>query len=268
VRRLLWVAVTLAAGTVAGPAAYSSAPRPVLRVCADPNNLPFSNQRGEGFENKIAERLAKSLGAELRYTFWAQRRGFVRSTLQTGACDVIMGVVSGQPNLAHTAPYYRSSYVFVTPAGRPAIRSFDDPALRLLRIGIPLIGDDGANPPPEAALARRGIVDNVAGFGVYGDYARPDPPLDVLRALSRGEIDVAAVWGPLAGYFATRNHVRLTITPMTPGQDAGVPLVFDISLGVRRGPDDEPLRQQLDRALQDQHEYIRRILDEYGVPRV
>ena len=94
--------------------------------------------------------------------------------------------------------------MFVTRAGRGPIRSFDDPALRRLRIGIPLIGDDGANPPPEHALARRGIIDNVVGYGVYGDYVEPDPPLELLRALARGELDVAAVWGPLAGYFARK----------------------------------------------------------------
>jgi mxaJ protein len=169
--------------------------------------------------------------------------------------------------VAHTAPYYRSSYVFVTGRGTPAIRSFDDPALRRLRIGISLIGDDGANPPPEAALARRGIIDNVAGYGVYGNYAQPDPPLEVLRALTRGEIDVAAVWGPLAGYYGVRQHARLTITPVAPDSDAGVPLVFAISLGVRRGPADEELRRRLDRALREERPWIQRILNEYGVPR-
>jgi len=240
--------------------------RTVLRVCADPNNLPYSNERGEGFENKIAERLAHALKADLQYTWWPQRRGFVRNTLARGACDVIIGVPAAADMVAHTRPYYRSSYVFVTPQGRPPIRSFDDPALRRLRIGIPLVGDDGQNPPPEAALARRGIVNNVVGYAVYGNYAQPSPPLDLMRALARGDIDVAAAWGPQAGYFAHANHLPLTLTPIAP--DPGLTFTFEITVGVRRGAGDEALRQQLDRALQEEGPAITRILASYGVPRV
>lgn len=258
--------LVLASAGSSGPRAAPS--RPVLRVCADPNNLPFSNARGEGFENKIAERLARALGAELRYTWWAQRRGFVRNTLGAHACDVIVGVPAAVDAVAHTAPYYRSTYVFVTPSGRPAIRSFDDPALRRLRVGIPLVGDDGVSPPAEHALARRGIVDNVVGYAVYGDYARPDPPLDLLRALARGEIDVAVAWGPTAGYFARRPEARLTVTPIADRGDDGLPFAFDITLGVRRGAGDEELRRRLDRALREQRREIARILADYGVPRV
>jgi mxaJ protein len=260
----------LLAGLVSVPAtrAATPAPRPALRVCADPNNLPFSNRRGEGFENKIAERLARALRADLQYTWWPQRRGFMRNTLAARACDVIIGVPAAVDAVAHTAPYYRSTYVFVTRAGRPAVGSFDDPALRRLRIGIPLIGDDGANPPPEAALARRGIIDNVVGYAVYGDYARPDPPLDLLDALVRGDIDVAAAWGPHAGYFARRHRDRLILTPIVSAAEAGVPFAFDITVGVRRGPGDDELRRRLDRALREQRRAIANILDRYGVPRV
>jgi mxaJ protein len=277
---LLLLGSTGVAETGPPPAATATAPpatiatgaprpaRPVLRICADPNNLPFSNQRGQGFENKIAERLSQALGADLQYTWWAQRRGFLRNTLKAHACDVVMGVPSALDSVAHTRPYYRSTYVFVTRPGRPAIRSFDDPRLRRLRVGVPLIGDDGANPPPEHALARRGIVDNVVGYGVYGDYAQANPPLDLLNALQRGEVDVAAVWGPLAGYFARSQRLPLTITPVAPDHDDGVPLVFDITVGVRRGNGDIALRDRLDRALQEQRTDIQRILDGYGIPRL
>jgi mxaJ protein len=261
--RIVFVTLMLAAL----PGATTPFNPPVLRVCADPNNLPFSNRSGQGFENRIAARLAHALGAELQYTWWAQRRGFVRSTLKAGTCDVIMGVPAALDMVAHTRPYYRSTYVFAV-LGRPAIQSFDDPALRRLRIGVPLIGDDGANPPPELALARRGIIDNVAGYGVYGDYAQPDPPLDLLQALARGDIDVATVWGPFAGYFAQRRHVPLVIMPVAPDHDAGVPMVFDITLGVRHGPRDQALLQRLDSALRAERLQIDRILDEYGIPRV
>lgn len=240
--------------------------RPVLRVCADPNNLPFSNRQLQGFENKIAERLARALDADLAYTWWAQRRGFVRNTLRAGTCDVVMGAPVAWEMVAHTEPYYRLSYVFVRRAGQPVIRSFDDPALRRLRIGIPLVGDDGANPPPEHALARRGLVDNVVGYSVYGDYARPDPPMALMRALEHGEIDVAVVWGPLAGYIGRRQRRGLIATPVSPASDDGVPFVFDIALGVRRG--DEALRRRLDQALRAERAAIERILDEYGIPRV
>lgn len=261
--------VLIVAGLLAGgihPVLARENPRPLLRVCADPNNLPYSNDRGEGFENEIAERLAQALGEDVRYTWWPQRRGFVRNTLGRGTCDVVMGVPAAADMFAHTRPYYRSSYVFVTPPGRRPIRSFDDPALRKLRIGIPMIGDDGANPPPEAALARRGIIANVTGYAVYGNYAKPSPPLDLMRALARGEIDVAAAWGPQAGYFARINHLPLTLTPIAPEQ--GLTFTFEITVGVRRGPDDEALRQRLDRALDDERPAITKILARYGVPRV
>ena len=128
-----------------------------LRVCADPNNLPFSNDRGEGFENKIAELIAAELGAELKYTWWAQRRGFVRNTLKAGDCDLWPGVISGFELLATSRPYYRSTYVFVTREDRDLdIASFDDPRLRQLTIGVQMIGNDAMNTPPAHALARRG----------------------------------------------------------------------------------------------------------------
>src|SRR5437868_5194931 len=128
-----------------------------LRVCADPNNLPFSKSDGSGFENRIAALLANEVGADLTYTWFAQRRGFLRNTLNAGKCDVIMGYASGIHVLRATRPYYRTSYVFVRRAGEAPIRSFDDPALRTLRVGVQLIGDDGANTPPVHDLAKRGI---------------------------------------------------------------------------------------------------------------
>jgi ABC-type amino acid transport substrate-binding protein len=130
-------------------------PAGVLRVCADPNNLPFSNERGEGFENKLAEMLAADLGAELRYTWWAQRRGFFRNTLRAGSCDVVLGVPAGFELALTTSPYYRSTYAFVSRKDRHlGVRSFDDEALRRLKVGVQLVGDDGANTPPAHALAR------------------------------------------------------------------------------------------------------------------
>jgi quinoprotein dehydrogenase-associated probable ABC transporter substrate-binding protein len=245
----------------------SAEPTTTLRVCADPNNLPFSNQREEGFENRLADLVARDLGAKVSYTWWAQRRGFVRNTLNEGLCDVVMGVPASFELTAVTRPYYRSTYVFVyrRDAGI-TLRSFDDSALRTLRVGVQIVGDDYANTPPAHALARRGIIDNVRGYTVYGDYRQDNPPARIIEAVARGEIDVAVAWGPLAGYFARRQGVPLEIVPVSPQIDLPfLPFVYDIALGVKRGNDS--LRTKLDDVLVRRRADISRLLDEYGVPR-
>jgi mxaJ protein len=244
--------------------------RPVrqLRVCADPNNLPFSNQRLEGFENKIAGLIAHELNATVEYTWWAQRRGFIRNTLKAGSCDVVLGVPSGFELALTTSPYYRSTYVFVYPKGRGIkVRSLDDPILRRVKIGVQMIGDDFANTPPAHALANRKIIQNVTGYTVYGDYAQQNPPARIIDAVAAGEVDVAIVWGPLAGYFAKRQPVPLEIVPVSPQVDlAFLPFVYDISMGVRRG--DERLKEELEQILQRKRPEIESILNDYDIPRV
>jgi mxaJ protein len=239
----------------------------VLTVCADPNNLPFSNRAGQGFENKLAELIARELHARLDYVWWAQRRGYVRNTLNERKCDLWPGVASAVDMLATSRPYYRSTYVFVTRAGDPLDGlTLDDPRLRRLRLGVQLVGDDGANTPPAHALARRGIVANVRGFMLYGDYRQPNPPAAIVRAVVAGEIDAGLVWGPLAGYFAARSPVPLRIQPITPWlDDTSWPMVFDISVGVQRG--DTKLLNEVDRVLADRHGEIEALLDRYRVPR-
>jgi mxaJ protein len=270
----------LAAAPLATAARYVSAPtpdprpagRPALRVCADPNNLPFSNDRGEGFENRLAELVAREMGARVEYTWWAQRRGFWRNTVKAGRCDVVVGVPSDYGPALTTRPYYRSTYVFVTrrgggAAGGARVRSFDDPALRTARIGVQLVGDDYANTPPVTALARRGIVNNVRGYMIYGDYRKPSPPSEIVRAVARREVDVAVAWGPMAGYFARRAGVPLDVVPVAAASDGpATPFAFDISMGVRRG--DEALRDTLDAILTRRRADVGRILDAYGVPRL
>ena len=238
-----------------------------LVVCADPNNLPFSNRAGEGFENKLAELFARSLHAKLRYVWWAQRRGYVRNTLNERKCDLWPGVASTVEMLATTRPYYRSSYMFVTrKADRLAGLTLDDPRLRTLRLGVQLVGDDAMNTPPAHALARRGIVDNVEGFMLYGDYRKPNPPAAIVEAVERGEVDVAMVWGPLAGYFAAKSAVPLRLEPVTPWlDDSQWPMVYDISVGVQR--DDIELRHRIDALLAEQKDAIRALLEAYHVPR-
>lgn len=241
--------------------------RGVLRVCADPNNLPYSNERREGFENRLAELVAKDLGARVEYTWWAQRRGYVRHTLRAGKCDVLMGVPTGFELVLVTRPYYRSTYTFVSRRSSPRVRSLDDPALHRLRVGVQMIGDDFANSPPAAALTRRGIVKNVKGYTVLGDYREPNPPSRIVRAVERNEVDVAIVWGPLAGYFAKRSPVPLRIEPVSPEIDLPyLPFVFDIAMGVRRGETD--FRDRLDDVLRRRKGEIDRLLESYGVPRI
>jgi len=237
-----------------------------LRVCADPNNLPFSNERGEGFENKIAELIAQELGARLTYTWWAQRRGFIRNTLNTGLCDLVTGTTNGTEVLRTTRPYYRSGFAFVTRADGPKISSLDDPILHQLKIGVQLVGEDGANPPPAEALARRGIVDNVRGYLVYGDYRDANPAARIIAAVAESEIDVAIVWGPIAGYFATREGAPLHVQLVTPQSDGPrLPMVFDANMGTRK--EDATFREKINGALIRLQPQIDAILESYGVPR-
>ena len=250
-----------------GPARAATALKE-LRVCSDPNNLPFSNDKQQGFENRIADLVARDLNARVKYVWWAQRRGFVRNTLNAGQCDLLVGVPASFERVSATIPYYRSSYVFVTRRDRHLrVASFDDPVLRKVRIGVQLIGDDGINTPPAHALSRRHLVTNVRGYTVYGDYRNANPPARVIDAVANGDIDVAVAWGPLAGYFARHAAVPLEISPVSPQIDLPfLPFVFDISMGVRRG--NNALRDRLNEIITRRRPEIDRILDEYGVPRV
>lgn len=250
---------------VARARAYALTP---LRVCADPNNLPFSNEARDGFENKIATLVGTELQRPVQYTWWAQRRGFVRNTLNTGECDLIMGTASGMEMLSTTRPYYKSTYVFLSRKDRSlGVRSFDDSLLHHVKIGVQLIGDDFANTPPVHALANRGIIKNVVGFPVYGDYAQANPAARIVDAVEKGDVDVAVVWGPLAGYFAQRSPVPLDIVPVSPRLDLPyLPFVFDIAMGVRRG--DSTFRKELDDIIVRRKPTIDSILISYGVPLV
>jgi mxaJ protein len=239
----------------------------LLRVCSDPNNLPFSNNAREGFENRIAELLARDVGLALDYTWWAQRRGFILKTLNAGICDVVIGLPADIDMAATTQPYYRSTYVFLTRRSRALdIRSFDDAALRRLRIGVQVIGDDGTNSPPAHALSRRHIVDNLVGYSVYGDYRSNSPPSRIVKAVIDGDVDVAVVWGPLAGFFAAQQREPLEVVPVPSAVDSGLPMVYAISMAVRRS--DTARLAQLNDFLRRRQRDIDRILDEYHVPQV
>ena len=233
---------------------------PSLRVCGDPDNLPYSNERLEGFENRIAAVVAAELGATPVYTWWPHQRGLVRNTIDAGTCDVIFGVPEGLDFVLWTAPYYRSSYVMAYRADRGYdFRSLDAPELEQLRIGVHV------NTPPEESLARRGLLDNVSTYSLFfdprGDRDRPRKLLDDLVA---GALDVAVAWGPLAGYAARLLNAPLELVPLA--DEPGVPLSFDISMGVAKGND--ALKDRLETAIDRRRTEIRAILEEYGVPLV
>jgi len=237
-----------------------------FRVCADPENLPFSNRQLEGFENKIADVIARELGASPSYIWWGQRRGFIRNTmnatLKEGRCDVVIGVPAGYDLVRTTTPYYRSSYVFVYPKGKGLhLTSLDDPVLKKIKIGVHLFGDDYTNPPPVHELAKRGVVDNVIGFDTF--YSSQNPPSTIIDAVAAGKIDAAIVWGPAAGYFVAHQRVPMEMVPIPSGKD-DLPFAFDIAMGVRLG--DDALRAQVEKAIGRKHAEISKILKDYGVP--
>jgi len=253
--------------TAAAGAAAHADPT-VLRISADPNNLPFTNDKQEGFENRIAELVARDLGLKLEYKWRAQRRGFFRSALTERECDLVLGAPKGFDRALTTRPYYRSSYAFVSRKDRELnIRSLTDPRLAKLRIGVPIAGDDGVNPPPAHALAHLGIIDNVVGFTLYGNYEKPNPPAEVVKAAAEGTIDVAICWGPLAGYFASRQPVEMEVIPV-PDDESFAPLRFSysIAMGVRKG--NTKLRDKIDTVLARRADEIQTILRDYHVPLV
>jgi mxaJ protein len=239
-----------------------------LRVCSDPNNLPYSNRAQQGFENNIAQLLGKDMGMQVSYFWFSQRENFFKKTLNSGACDVVMGVPAGFHKADTTRPYYRSTYVFLSRRDRSLhIDSFDDPRLRTLRIGVHVLGEQEDSLPPVQALTSRGIVRNLVGYSIFGNLAEKNPSADLIAAVVSKEVDVAVVWGPLAGYFTQHSAVPLDMTPIQPDRaNPNLPLTFDIGLGVREG--DTQLKQQLDAELIRRRTEIEAILHSYGIPQL
>lgn len=231
-----------------------------LRVCGDPNNLPFSNKQSEGFENKIAEVIAKELKIELTYFWWPHQQGLVRRALKPGLCDVMISIPQGWDRVLWTKPYYRSAYAFVYRKDRGFhISSLDDPILKRLKIGVYI------NSPPMEALANRDIRTNLVGYSLvnYGDQnERPDK---IIRDLVAGEIDVVLDWGPMAGYFAKRLNGSTPLeVVLLQGGEPRIPFTFEFSMGVKEG--NTALKAELEQAISKRHAEIRKILEEYGVP--
>ena len=234
-----------------------------LKVCADPDNLPYSNEQTEGFENKIAALIAQDLGAQLTYTWWPHQRGMIRRTLNEKLCDVLIGIPKGYDPVLWTKPYYRTAYVIVSVKGRgPEVTSLDDPILKQINIGVHV------NTPPHDALAERGIVgSNVVAYRLF-HTPQADPQEDlgqIIKDLLAAKIDVALVWGPFAGYYVKRFSAPLQLVPLRGGGPA-TPFAFDISMGVRKG--DSVLKAELEEIIDKDGGAIQKILEEYGVPLV
>jgi mxaJ protein len=254
-KRLLAAALVLAAATT------HAAEQRLLRVCSDPDNLPYSNQEGAGFENKIAELIAQDLHATLQYDWWPQRRGFVRRTIGADMCDVLIGVPADFERVATTRPYYRSTYVFVTRKGN-AVPDFGSAAIRQRRIGVQLIGNDMAATPAGHVLARAGATANVTGFTIFGDGPAAQR---MVHAVDAGDIDAALLWGPQAGYYAARAHIPLTVSIARPPAGTPEPFEFAVALGVKRG--NKALLAELEGVLARRRGEIDSILAQYHVPR-
>jgi mxaJ protein len=238
--------------------ALSAFARESLKVCADPDNLPFSNRAQQGFDNKIAKLLAGDLDRNVEFVWQRAGRGFVREHLDKGVCDVLVGVPQQFRPVLTTAPYYSSSYVFVTRKDQPEIASFDDPRLKSMKIGVQVLEDDYT--PAARALSRRGLTPNIVAFEAVGDQAQ-----DIVSAVARKKVDVAVVWGPLAGYYAARQRTPLRLSAVEPALDPPMlPFRFSMSVGVQKK--NTELRDALQKVLERDHAKIEAILRAYAVP--
>ena len=244
----------------------NSLARETLRVCAEANNLPFSNDKGEGFENKIAVLLAKDLNMSVAYTWQRQGEGFIRQTLGTDACDVVIGVPAQLEGVRTTQPYYRSTYATVSRRdSHLRLRSYADPAWRHLKIGLHTFGSDGSNSPPAEALGLHDLGNQVVGFSMWGADDQNPIQGEVVNAVADGRIDVAIVWGPFAGYFAKPYGGKLVVRP-APVEPALPNQPFTWAIAAAVGRDNAALQDRLNASLHRQAWKIQHILKSYGVP--
>lgn len=231
-----------------------------LRVCADPNNMPFSNEAGEGFENKLAEFVAEKLGREkVSYTFFPQGIGFVRNTLRKFRCDIIMGYAQGDELVQNTNPYMRTSYALVYPEGSPldGVETLSDPRLKEATVGVI------AGTPPATSLARAGLIGKARPYHLMVDTRFDSPNADMFADLAAGEIDAALAWGPIAGWFAQQADPPHTLVPLV-HEENGPRMTYRITMGVR--PSDQEWKRTLNRLIRENQDEINALLFEYGIP--
>jgi quinoprotein dehydrogenase-associated probable ABC transporter substrate-binding protein len=232
--------------------------RSSLRVCADPANLPFSNDKGEGFENKIAELLATKLGVPLKYTWYPNTVGFLRNTLRVRRCDIVMGTVTGAEMVQTTNPYYRSAYVMVTrTADNITADKIEDPALKNLKLGLT------AGAPPADIAAKNGLAANIKPYDLYVDTRVQSPGKDMINDLAKKEIDVAVLWGPIAGFYAAQHGDALKVTPLL-NEPKSTRMEFYITMAVR--PGENKWKNDVNALIRANKDAIDKILREYHVP--
>ena len=231
----------------------------VLRVCADPRDLPFSNEAGEGFENKIAELLAQKLGKTLAYEFYPGATGFVRNTLNAHRCDVIMGMPQGDDIVQGTNPYYRTTYSLVSRqgSGLENVDSLEDPLLQNKRIGIV------AGTPPATNLAVNGLLGNIKSYPLVVDTRVDAPTSTMMGDLEGDRIDIAILWGPIAGYLAKNAKIPVKVTPLVK-ETSGQRMIYRIGMGVRHS--DQEWKRLLNKLIAENQAEITHILTTYGVP--
>jgi quinoprotein dehydrogenase-associated probable ABC transporter substrate-binding protein len=231
----------------------------VLRVCADPRNLPFSNEKGEGFENKIAELFAEKLQKKLDYMYFPQATGFVKMTLAAHRCDVIMGFPQGDDIVQGTNPYYRTAYALVAKQGNglDEVATLEDVRLKGKRIGIV------AGTPPATNMAVNGLMMNAKPYPLMIDTRYDSSAEAMINDLKSGEIDAGILWGPMAGFYAKRESPPLHVVPLVK-ETTGPRLVFRIGMGVR--PADQNWKRLLNRLIQENQPAINKILLDFGVP--
>lgn len=243
---------------VLGASTAATAQSP-LRVCSDPDDLPFSNTSRAGFDNRIAELIARDLHRRVQFVWARARRGFIRERFNSGVCDVLMGVPAGMKRVRTTIPYYRSSYVFVTrKRDQLQLTRFDDPRIGTQRIGLQILEDDYA--PPSVPLARSGHAAQFVGYTSFGAAGE-----EIVRAVADKRVGFSVVWGPLAGYYVARQRVPLSMTPVSPAVDtSGIPFSYAISMAVHSS--DTALAEALNGAIRRNQAQILRILNVYHVP--
>jgi quinoprotein dehydrogenase-associated probable ABC transporter substrate-binding protein len=231
----------------------------VLRVCADPRNLPFSNEKGEGFENKLAELFAEKLQKKLDYMYFPQATGFVRMTLAAHRCDVIMGFPQGDELVQGTNPYYRTAYALVAKpgSGLEDVVSLGDNRLKGKRLGIV------AGTPPATNIAANGLMANAKPYPLMIDTRTDSSVGAMIKDLTAGEIDAGVLWGPMAGYYAKQANPPLHVTLLVK-ETSGPRLIYRIGMGVR--PADQNWKRLLNRLIQENQPAINKILLDFGVP--
>ncbi|MBB95342.1 MAG: amino acid ABC transporter substrate-binding protein [Rhodobacteraceae bacterium] len=253
--------MTLAAQAVAETDTSNLVSRDYFRVCADPANMPFSNEQEEGFENRIASLFAEKLERPVQYTWFPQAVGFIRRTLAIGQCDVVIGFAQGHELVLNTNHYYTSAYAIVVPAdsGFRDVDHLGDPRLQGKVIGVT------AGSPPATHMARYGLIGDAKGYKLMVDRRAESPAEQMLADLKAGAIDAAVLWGPLAGYYARETGADVVVTPLL--KEEGAPrLFYRITMGVRQG--ELSWKRELNSLIRRNQDEINAILTEYGVPLV